>query len=73
MRNMLNPMPVLIPRWPHRHEDDDDRALGKQLYQLDADLAALPTGWPREAPPSDAYDGSNPGDVVALSTARKRR
>ena len=51
----------------------EDKALSEQPNQLDADLAALPTGWPADAPPPDAYDGSIPADVVALFAARKRR
>ncbi len=50
----------------------EDRALLEQPYERDADLAELPTGWPAEAPPLDAYDGSVPNDVVALFAARKR-
>ena len=53
--------------------DAEDRALSERPYQLDSDLAALPTGWPAEAPPLDAYDGSVPDDVVALFAARKHR
>lgn len=53
--------------------DAEDRALSERPYQLDADLAALPTGWPAKAPPLDAYDGSVPDDVVALFAARKHR
>ncbi len=51
----------------------EDRALEGQPYELDAELAALPTGWPADAPPLDVYDGSVPDDVVALFAARKRR
>lgn len=51
----------------------EDKALSEQPNQLDADLAGLPTGWPAEAPPLDAYEGSVPDDVVALFAARKRR
>ena len=47
----------------------EDRALLEQPYERDAEL---PTGWPAEAPPLDAYDGSVPNDVVALFAARKR-
>ena len=51
----------------------EDKALSEETYQRDADLAGLTTGWPAEAPPLDAYDGSVPDDVVALFAARKRR
>ena len=51
----------------------EDKALSEQPYQRDADLAGLPTGWPADAPPLDIYDGSVPGDVVALFAARKRQ
>jgi hypothetical protein len=52
--------------------ESEDRALAERPYELDAELAALPTGWPSEAPPLDAYDGTVPSDVVALFAARKR-
>ena len=61
---------ALLERAEHESED---RALGEQPYQLDSGLAGLPTGWPAEAPPLDAYYGSIPDDVVALFAARKRR
>lgn len=61
---------TLLERAEH---DAEDRALSDRPYQLDADLASLPTGWPAEAPPLDAYDGSVPDDVVALFAARKSR
>ena len=51
--------------------DAEDRALGESPHPLDADLAALPTGWPAGAPPLHAYDDSVPDDVVALFAARK--
>lgn len=51
----------------------EDKALSEQPYQRDVDLAGLPTGWPAEAPPLDAYDGSIPNEVAALFAARKRR
>ena len=51
----------------------EDKALGEQPYQRDAELAGLPTGWPAESPPLDVYDGSVPDDVAALFAARKRR
>jgi Arc/MetJ family transcription regulator len=50
----------------------EDRALSETPYELDADLASLPTGWPAEASPLDQYDGAVPDDVVALFAARKR-
>lgn len=53
--------------------ESEDRALNERPYELDGDLAALPTGWPAEAPPLDAYDGSVPDDVVALFAVRRRR
>lgn len=52
--------------------DAEDRALNESPHHLDDDLAALPTGWPAEAPPLDGYDGSVPDDVVALFAERKR-
>ena len=52
--------------------DAEDRALNESPHPLDDDLAALPTGWPAEAPPLDGYDGSVPDDVVALFAERKR-
>lgn len=61
---------TLLERAEH---DAEDRALSDRPYQLDADLASLANGWPAEAPPLDAYDGSVPDDVVALFAARKSR
>lgn len=60
---------VLLER---SERESEDHALSESPYELDADLAALPTGWPGEAPPLDAYDGPIPSDVVALFAARKR-
>jgi hypothetical protein len=52
--------------------DAEDRAFAETPYELDPDLAGLPSGWSCDAPPLDAYDGSVPDDVVALFTARNK-
>lgn len=48
----------------------EDKALNDQPYELDAELNALPTGWPSLAPTLDDYDDAVPADVVALFAAR---
>ncbi len=60
---------ALLERAEHEAED---RALSESPYDLDAELAGLPTGWPSKAPSLDAYDGAIPADVVAYFAERNR-